>query len=133
MHDIEPYYHWRHLYTAEEDARSPFYGQTYSEFEFSQTVYNYYIHPQWDSIGSKTLYVKIIYADYDSNEIYKATIKCLYDEKFRKISKEGLNPYWKGGAGVKVANFLANLTINQELIRKKMTLKSKIVKVSDNG
>jgi hypothetical protein len=65
MHDIEPYYHWRHLYTAEEDARSPFHGQTYSEFEFSQTVYNYYIHPQWDSIGSKTLYVKIIYADYD--------------------------------------------------------------------
>ena len=65
MHDIEPYYHWRHLYTAEEDPKSPFFGQTYSEFEFSQTVYNYYIHPQWDSIGSKTLYVKIIYADYD--------------------------------------------------------------------
>lgn len=65
MHEIEPYYHWRHLYTAEEDPRSPFYGQTYSEFEFSQTVYNYYIHPQWDEIGSKTLYLKIIYADYE--------------------------------------------------------------------
>jgi len=65
MHEIEPYYHWRHLYMAEEDARSPFFGQTYSEFEFSQTVYNYYIHPQWDEIGSKTLYLKIIYADYE--------------------------------------------------------------------
>jgi UDP-N-acetylglucosamine 2-epimerase (non-hydrolysing)/GDP/UDP-N,N'-diacetylbacillosamine 2-epimerase (hydrolysing) len=74
----------------------------------------------------------VIDADYDSDEIYKATIKCLYDEKFRKISKEGLNPYWKGGAGVKVANYLANLTINQELIRKKMTLKSEILKVHDN-
>jgi len=65
MHEIEPYYHWRHLYMAEEDARSPFFGQTYSEFEFSQTVYNYYIHPQWDEMGSKTLYVKIIFADYE--------------------------------------------------------------------
>ena len=51
MHEIEPYYHWRHLYMAEEDPLSPFFGQTYSEFEFSQTVYNYYIHPQWDEIG----------------------------------------------------------------------------------
>ena len=65
MHEIEPYYHWRHLYIASEDARSPFFGQTYSEFEFSQTVYNYYIHPQWDEIGSKTLYLKVIYADYE--------------------------------------------------------------------
>ncbi len=65
MHDIEPFYNWRHLYTAEEDKRSPFFGRTYSEFEFSQTVYNYYIHPQWDEFGSRTLYLKIIYADYE--------------------------------------------------------------------
>jgi len=65
MHDIEPYYNWRHIYISEEDQRSPFYGQTYSEFEFSQTVYNYYIHPQWDEFGSKTLYMKVLMADYD--------------------------------------------------------------------
>jgi hypothetical protein len=65
MHDIEPYFNWRHLYTAEEDIHSPFYGRTYSEFEFSQTVYNYYIHPQWDEFGSRTLYLKILYIDYD--------------------------------------------------------------------
>ncbi len=65
MQDIEPYYNWRHLYTAEEDFRTPFYGRTYSEFEFSQTVYNYYIHPQWDDFGSKTLYMKILFADYE--------------------------------------------------------------------
>jgi hypothetical protein len=65
MHDIEPYYNWRHIYISEEDQRSPFYGQTYSEFEFSQTVYNYYIHPQWDAFGSKTLYLKVLIADYD--------------------------------------------------------------------
>jgi hypothetical protein len=48
MHEIEPYFQWRHLYIADEDPKSIFFGQTYSEFEFSQTVYNYYIHPQWD-------------------------------------------------------------------------------------
>ncbi len=67
MHDIEPYYNWRHLYTAEEDEQSPFYGKEYSEFEFSNTVYNYYIHPQWDEFGSRTLYLKVLFADYDFN------------------------------------------------------------------
>lgn len=67
MHTIEPYYNWRHLYTAEEDEQSPFFGHVYSEFEFSNTVYNYYIHPQWDEIGSRTLYLKIIFVDYDVN------------------------------------------------------------------
>lgn len=67
MHEIEPYFNWRHLYTAEEDELSPFHGREYSEFEFSNTVYNYYIHPQWDEFGSRTLYLKILFADYDYN------------------------------------------------------------------
>ncbi len=65
MQNIEPYYNWRHLYSAEEDIRSPFYGRIYSEFEYSQTLYNYYIHPQWDEFGSRTLYMKLLYVDYD--------------------------------------------------------------------
>lgn len=65
MHTIEPFFNWRHLYTAEEDPKSPFYGNEYSEFEYSQTIYNYYIHPQWDNFGSNTLYAKILYADYE--------------------------------------------------------------------
>lgn len=65
MQDIEPYYNWRHLYSSEEDAQSPFYRRIYSEFEFSNTVYNYYIHPQWDDFGSRTLYMKILYVDYE--------------------------------------------------------------------
>lgn len=65
MQNLEPYYNWRHLYAAEEDKRSPFYGRQYSEFEYSQTLYNYYIHPQWDDFGSRTLYMKLLYVDYD--------------------------------------------------------------------
>ena len=66
MHDIEPFYNWRHLYTSEDDLRSPFLGREYSEFVFSQTVYNYYIHPQWDDFGSSTLYMKLLFVDYDT-------------------------------------------------------------------
>ncbi len=65
MQDIEPYFNWRHLYMAEEDKQSPFYGQTYSEFEFTNTVYNYYIHPQWDDFGSRTLYMKLLFVEYE--------------------------------------------------------------------
>ena len=52
---------------AEEDSKSPFYGRTYSEFEYSQTLYNYYIHPQWDEFGSRTLYMKILFVDYEQS------------------------------------------------------------------
>ena len=65
MQDIEPFYNWSHLYSSEEDDRSPFYGRVYSEFEYSNTVYNYYIHPLWDDIGSPTLYIKILFCDYE--------------------------------------------------------------------
>lgn len=67
MQDIEPYYNWRHLYIAEEDEHSPFFGKEHSEFEYSQTVYNYYIHPQWDAFGSENIYMKVLFVDYESN------------------------------------------------------------------
>jgi len=67
MQNIEPYFNWRHLYAAEEDARSPFFKRTYSEFEYTNKVYNYFIHPQWDEVGSSTLYLKILFADYDQH------------------------------------------------------------------
>lgn len=64
MHTIEPYWKWRDYYTAETDEKSPFFGREYSEFEFSEKIYNYYIHPQWDYFGSDTLYLKLLYVDY---------------------------------------------------------------------
>ena len=67
MHDIEPFYTWRDLYAAEEDPLSPFYGREYSEFQYSNTIYNFYIHPQWDDFGSPTLVMKIIFVDYEQN------------------------------------------------------------------
>lgn len=65
MHDIEPYYRWREHYVSEDDPLSPFHDCEYDEFSFSQKIYNFYIHPQWDNMGSTTLFLKIIYADYE--------------------------------------------------------------------
>jgi hypothetical protein len=64
MHTLEPHYNWRNFYTAEEDMRSPFHGREYSEFEFSEVLYDHVLHPQWDNFGSSTLYLKLLYADY---------------------------------------------------------------------
>jgi hypothetical protein len=64
MHDIEPFYLWRDLYNSSEDEKSPFYKATYSEFTYSNKIYNYYVHPQWDSFGSANLYIKILFVDY---------------------------------------------------------------------
>jgi hypothetical protein len=65
MHTLEPYYNWRGFYISSEDPASPFFEREYSEFEFSDRIYDHYIHPQWDNFGSQTLFIKIIYADYD--------------------------------------------------------------------
>ena len=64
MHEIEPYFNWRQYYRAEDDPYSPFAGREYSEFEFTNQLYNFLIHPQWDPFGSPTLFVKILYTDY---------------------------------------------------------------------
>jgi hypothetical protein len=65
MHLIEPFYLWRDIYNSEEDPNALNYGAEYSEFHFTNKIYNYLIHPQWDSFGSETLFYKQIYVDYE--------------------------------------------------------------------
>jgi hypothetical protein len=65
VHEIEPYYNWYKYYDSSEDERSPFYGKVYNHDVYSETIYGYYIDPGWDNFGSETLYLKILYADYD--------------------------------------------------------------------
>ena len=67
MHQIEPYYGWRDYYTAEDDPESLTYGKIYDEFHFTDHIYNFVIHPQWDSFGSETLYYKQLFTDYDQH------------------------------------------------------------------
>jgi hypothetical protein len=65
MHDIEPYYNWKSLYDSSNDPFSPFFEKEYSEFEFTDAIYDHYIHPQWDNMGSTTLFIKILYVNYE--------------------------------------------------------------------
>ncbi|MCC6937114.1 MAG: hypothetical protein IT226_02720 [Flavobacteriales bacterium] len=69
MHDLEPFWNWRHKYTGEEDDRSPFFGEEHSEIHYTQAVYDHLIHPQWDDFGSTTLYLKILFAEYDEGYV----------------------------------------------------------------
>jgi hypothetical protein len=100
MHDIEPYFNWRHIYISEEDEQSPFFGRTYSEFEFSQTVYNYYIHPQWDEFGSKTLYGKVIMADYEEAYLVMELLgewNDAVENDIMMLKREVIDPFQQAG------------------------------------
>lgn len=111
MHAIEPYYNWRHHYIASEDERSPFYGREYNEFDFTHAIYNYVIHPQWDDMGSNTLFLKVLYTDYDKQfciiELFGEWNDVLYnDVSFLKrqvvdiLLAEGINRFLLIGENV---------------------------------
>lgn len=117
MHDIEPFYNWRALYIASEDERSPFYEREYSEFEYTNAIYNYLIHPQWDDIDSPTLYIKILFVDYDQkyaiiemigewNDAINNDIMLLKRNVIEKIMEEGINKFIL--IGENVLNFHAS-------------------------
>jgi hypothetical protein len=69
MHQIEPYYRWLKYYDSSNDEQSPFYGKEYNYDRYSDTIYGYYIDPGWDFFGSETLYLKVLYADYDEGYV----------------------------------------------------------------
>ncbi len=104
MQDIEPYYRWRNFYVASEDPQSPFFERQYSEFEYTHAIYNYYIHPQWDDIDSPTLFLKVIYADYNEgycviefigewNDLLNNDIMTLKRDYLELMMAEGLNKF----------------------------------------
>ncbi len=65
MHEIEPYYSWLKYYDSSHDELSPFFGKEYNMDLYQDAIYNYYIDPAWDFFGSETLYLKILFVDYN--------------------------------------------------------------------
>jgi UDP-hydrolysing UDP-N-acetyl-D-glucosamine 2-epimerase len=65
----------------------------------------------------------VIDADYDANAIHTAVRRCIDDEAFRKIAHTTDNPYWQGDAGIKISRVLAEVPLDQALLRKGMTLR----------
>jgi UDP-N-acetylglucosamine 2-epimerase (non-hydrolysing)/GDP/UDP-N,N'-diacetylbacillosamine 2-epimerase (hydrolysing) len=64
----------------------------------------------------------VINVGYSSDLIFDAVKRGLFEEEFRAISRTTPNPYWLGLAGPKIANVLANVSIEDSLLQKKMTL-----------
>ncbi|TAH05026.1 MAG: hypothetical protein EAZ15_00240 [Sphingobacteriales bacterium] len=104
MHEIEPYYRWRDDYIASEDKLSPFFDTQYNEFSFDKQIYNYLIHPQWDFFGSQTLYIKILFVDYETqyaiiefigewNDAISNDIMLLKREILETIIDQGINKF----------------------------------------
>ena len=111
MHAIEPFYRWRDYYIAAEDPRSPFYERVYSEFEFVHAIYDHVIHPQWDEFESPTLYIKILYVDYDRgftiiemigewNDLLHNDIMFLKRNIIDELVGEGINQFVMVGENV---------------------------------
>jgi len=111
MHNIEPNYTWRDVYAAEEDERSPFFQRRYSEFDYTQKLYNFYLHPQWDGFGSATLYAKILFVDYDEQcaliELIGEWNDTLYND-IMHLMRNVIEPLMKEGI-VKFALFCENV------------------------
>ena len=68
----------------------------------------------------------VIDEDYKKESIVDAVTGCIEDKDFKKKCSETHNPYYIGGAGKKIAEVLAEVTLDRKLIRKQMTLKGEV-------
>lgn len=64
----------------------------------------------------------VIDSSYDWKEIYKQTLKALYDDDFRTTAHNCDNPYYRGGAGRLICERLQYLEAKEKLLRKRITL-----------
>jgi UDP-N-acetylglucosamine 2-epimerase len=68
----------------------------------------------------------VVDAGYNTADIVRATHQCLHDTAFRDLCHNAENPYWLGDAGPKVAQVLADVALDTNLIRKRMTLRGEM-------
>ena len=71
---------------------------------FTDQIYNFLIHPQWDNIGSETLFIKLLFVDYDEgfaiielfgewNDLLQNDIMTLKREVIEVMIAEGVNKF----------------------------------------
>lgn len=100
MHSLEPHFLWRHIYLANEDPKSPFYGYHNSEVYFTDKIYDYLIHPQWDNFGVETLFIKQLFTDYEEGFVILEFIgewNDLLHNDIMILKRDVLEPMmWKG-------------------------------------
>ena len=84
MHDIEPFYNWQRYYEGYKDPKNPFFEKETGSV-YTNTVYGYYIDPNWDEIGSETLYLKILMINYQKKYLAK---KYRFEADFKAPAKQ---------------------------------------------
>jgi UDP-N-acetylglucosamine 2-epimerase (non-hydrolysing)/GDP/UDP-N,N'-diacetylbacillosamine 2-epimerase (hydrolysing) len=63
----------------------------------------------------------VVSVPHETEAILEAVEDGLYDEDFRETARVSENPYDYGGAGERIANFLTEVSINENLLRKNIT------------
>lgn len=62
----------------------------------------------------------LIEVSYDAADLEKAILRCVEDDGFREQCRTCVNPYGAGQAGLKIAETLATIPIDRQLLQKKM-------------
>lgn len=104
FHEIEPFYGWLNLYNHEMDPNSPFHEVEHNMFYYDRSVNQMPAHPLWDTIGSESLLIKILYAQYDEgyaiielfgewNDLYENDYKLLAENCLTYLLDCGINRF----------------------------------------
>lgn len=62
----------------------------------------------------------VIDVGYDTDEIREAIRTALFDEEFKDHVQKSKNPYYRGDAGSKIAEALASVVIDRDLLQKQL-------------
>ena len=104
LHDIEPFYGWLDIYDHAHDPKSPFHEVQHSQFYFDRSINRIPAHPLWDTIGSESLLVKILYANYlegyaiielfgEWNDLYDNDFKLLAENCLTYLIDHGVKKF----------------------------------------
>lgn len=67
---------------------------------FTHQIYDHVIHPQWDDMGSETLFLKILFADYESGyciiELMGEWNDCLHNDVMT-LKRDVIDPLLRAG------------------------------------
>ena len=64
----------------------------------------------------------VLDVDYEADAIEMAIRRCLFDAAFRQRCETAKNPYWQSDVGPSIAEVLATVSIDTQLVRKRMML-----------
>lgn len=104
LRDIEPFYGWLGIYNHEIDERSPYHGIEHNQFYYDRSINTIPAHPLWDEIGSESLLIKILFADYEQgfaiielfgewNDLFENDFKLLAENCFTYLIDHGIQKF----------------------------------------